>query len=174
MFCRFHCHPKGIQCYTAQPEPAAFDPKCTPILQSDMKETVVNESSTRGFEKKCPFCKKSQWKVNQKQQPLIYCTIESCADSMKNIITNSDDQKLVYEYGNIDFLSQEVCYHHKCRLEFTYQVSKSKSQDTAILKDKVTPTHFHTLKHLALMDLNRNPLLFPFKESFGTSAQTKI
>ena len=65
------------------------------------------------FENKCPFCKKSQWKVNQKHRPLIYCTIESCVDSIKNIITNSDDQKLVYEYRNIDFLAQEVCYHHK-------------------------------------------------------------
>ena len=59
---------------------------------------------------------------------------------MKNIITNSDDQQLVHEYGNIDFLAQEVCYHRKCRLEFTYQVSKSKSQDAAILDDTYTNT----------------------------------
>ena len=41
---------------------------------------------------------------------------------------------------NINFLAKEVCYNHKCRLEFTYQVSKSKSQDTAILDDAYTNT----------------------------------
>ena len=59
---------------------------------------------------------------------------------MKNMITNSDDQKLVYEYGNIDFLAKEVCHHHKYRFEFTCQVSKSKSQDTAIRDDAYTNT----------------------------------
>ena len=59
-------------------------------------------------------------------------------NSKKNIITNSDDPKSVYEYGNIYFPVKEVCYHHKCRLEFTYQVSKSKSQETAILDDAYT------------------------------------
>ena len=41
--------PKYLLCYTAQPEPAASDPKCRHILQSDMKETVVNESATGFF-----------------------------------------------------------------------------------------------------------------------------
>ena len=59
---------------------------------------------------------------------------------MKNIITYSDDPKFVYEYGNIDFPANEVHYHHKRRLEFSYQVSKSKSQDTAILDDAYTNT----------------------------------
>ena len=59
---------------------------------------------------------------------------------MKNIITNSDDKKLVYENGNIDFTLKEVCYHHNYGLEFTYQVSKWKSQDTAIFNDAYTNT----------------------------------
>ena len=101
-FVTFIVTPKDLLCYTAQPERAASDPKCSHILQSDMKETVVNESATGLFENKSPFCKEIQWKVNQKQKPLISCTIESCEDSMKNIIANSDDQKLVYEYWNID------------------------------------------------------------------------
>ena len=49
MFCYFHCHPKGLLCYTAQPEPAASDPKCSHILHSDMKETIVNESAAALF-----------------------------------------------------------------------------------------------------------------------------
>ena len=105
-----------------------------------MKEMVVNKSTNGVFEKKFPFCKKSQRKVNKKQQPLISCTLGSSEDFMKNIITNSDDEKSVYEYGNIEFPAKEVCYHHTCRLEFTYQVSKSKSQDTAILDDAYTNT----------------------------------
>ena len=76
-----------------------------------MKETVVNKIPTGVFEKKCPLCKESQRKVNQKQQPLISCALESCEDFMKNIIINSDDQNLVYEKGNIDFPVKEVCYH---------------------------------------------------------------
>ena len=36
-------------CYTAQPEPTAYDPKCSHILQNDMKETVVNKSTTGFF-----------------------------------------------------------------------------------------------------------------------------
>ena len=67
---------------------------------------------------------------------------------MKNIITNSDAQKLVYTYGNIDFLATEVCYHHKCRLEFTYQVSKSKSQDTATFDDAHTNTFSYIQTHV--------------------------
>ena len=59
---------------------------------------------------------------------------------MTNIKTNLDDQKLLYEYENIDFPAKEVCYHHKRRLEFTYQVSKSKSQDIAILDNAYTNT----------------------------------
>ena len=82
---------KDLLCYTAQPEPTASDQKCNHILQNDMEETVVNKSTTQVFEKKCPFCKESQRKVNQTQQPLISCPLESCDDFMKNIKTNSDD-----------------------------------------------------------------------------------
>ena len=42
---------KDLLCYTTQPEPTAYDPKCSHILQSDMKEAVVNKSTT-GFKKK--------------------------------------------------------------------------------------------------------------------------
>ena len=45
---------------TAQPEPTAYDPKCSHIVQSDMKETVVNKFTTVFcFLKKCSFCKES-------------------------------------------------------------------------------------------------------------------
>ena len=94
-------------------------------IQSDVKETVVNKITTGVFEKKCPFCKESQRKVNKKEQPLISCTLESCEDFMKNIIINSDDQNLVYENRNIDFPVKEVCYHPKFSLQFAYQVSMS-------------------------------------------------
>ena len=60
---------------------------------SDMKEKVVNESATGFFGKKCPFCKESQWEVNQKHQPLISCTIESYEDSMKNIISKQTNHQ---------------------------------------------------------------------------------
>ena len=124
-FAGFIAIPKDLLCYTAQPEPTASDPKCSHFLQSDVKETVVNKITTGGLEKKCPFCKESQRKVNQKQQPLISCIFESCEDFMKNIIINSDDQNLVYENRIIDFPVKEVCYHSKCSLKFAYQVSKS-------------------------------------------------
>ena len=48
-FATFIDTPKFILCYTAQPEPAATGPKCSHILQSDMKETVVNESANGFF-----------------------------------------------------------------------------------------------------------------------------
>ena len=67
---------------------------------------------------------------------------------MKNIITNSDDQKLVYKNGNTDFPAKEVCYHHKCQLKFTYQVSKSKSQDTASLNNACTNTFSYIKTHV--------------------------
>ena len=41
---------KYLLCYTTQPEPTAYDPKCSHILQSDMKETV--NKSTSGFKKR--------------------------------------------------------------------------------------------------------------------------
>ena len=63
-FATFIAISKDRLCYTAQPEPTASDPKCNHILQSDIKETVVNKSTTRVFENKCPFCKESQRKVN--------------------------------------------------------------------------------------------------------------
>ena len=34
---------------TAQTEPSAYDPKCSHIVQSDMKETVVNKTTTVFF-----------------------------------------------------------------------------------------------------------------------------
>ena len=40
---------KDLLCYIAQPEPTAYDPKCRNSLQSDMKETVVNKSTTVFF-----------------------------------------------------------------------------------------------------------------------------
>ena len=67
MFCCFHCHPERYFCYTVQPEPAASDPNYSHILQGDMKETVVNKSTTVFF-KKCPFCKESQMKVHKLQR----------------------------------------------------------------------------------------------------------
>ena len=175
MFCCFHCHPQRYFMLHSTAWTSCIWSK----TQSYPAKWYEGNSSKWichcFFLKKCPFCKESQWKVNQKQQLLICCTHESCADSIKNIITNSDDQKLVYEYENIDFPTKEVCYHHKCRLEITYQVSKSKSQDTAILDDTYpTPTHFHTFKQMSLMNLNWNLLSFPFKGSFRTSAHTEI
>ena len=59
---------KDLLCYTTQPEPTAYDPKCSHILQSDMKETVVNKSTTGFKKKKCPFCKESHKKVCQKTE----------------------------------------------------------------------------------------------------------
>ena len=47
---------KYILCYTTQPEPTAYDPKCSHILQSDMKETV--NKSTSGFKKRNAFSAK--------------------------------------------------------------------------------------------------------------------
>ena len=41
-FAAFIAIPKDLSCYTAQPEPTASDPKCSHILQSDMKEIVEN------------------------------------------------------------------------------------------------------------------------------------
>ena len=70
-FAAFIAIPNNLLCYTAQPEPAASDQKCSHILQSDMKETVVNDSTATVFENKFAFCKESQRKVYQKQQPLI-------------------------------------------------------------------------------------------------------
>ena len=67
---------------------------------------------------------------------------------MKNIITNSDDQKYVYENGNTDFPAKEVCYQHKCQLKFTHQVSKSKSQDTASLNNAYTNTFPYIKTHV--------------------------
>ena len=40
---------KDLLFYTAQPESTAYDPKCSHILQNDMKETVVNKSTTGFF-----------------------------------------------------------------------------------------------------------------------------
>ena len=174
-FATFIVTPKDLLCYTAQPEPTASDPKCSHILQSDMKETVVNESATWVFEKKCPFCKESQWKVNQKHQPLISCTIESCEDSMKNIITNSDDQKLGYEYWNIDVPANESQSSPQMLIEIYISSLKVKIPGHChswwYLHQHI---HFHTFKHVSLMNLNQNPLLFPIKGSFGTSAHTEI
>ena len=45
---------KDLLCYTTQPEPNAYDPKCSHILQTDMKETVVNKSTTF-FLEEMPF-----------------------------------------------------------------------------------------------------------------------
>ena len=45
---------KDLLCYTTQPEQTAYDPKCSHILQSDMKETVVNYLLL-GLKKKMPF-----------------------------------------------------------------------------------------------------------------------
>ena len=44
-------------------------------------------------------------------------------------------------------MAKGVCYHHKCRLQFTYQVSKSKSHDTAILDDAYTNTFSYIQTH---------------------------
>ena len=132
------------------------------ILQSDMKETVVNKSTTV-FLKKCPFCKESHKQVYQNRNHLSYCTLESCKDFMKIMITNSDDQKLIYENGNIDFPAKEVCYHHNCGLKFTYQVS---NQNPRMLPFSKMPTCLHIFIYLNTCHwcLNRNPLLFPSKE----------
>ena len=48
-FAAFIAISKDLLCYTAQPEPTASDQKCSHILQNDMKETVVNKSTTRVF-----------------------------------------------------------------------------------------------------------------------------
>ena len=59
-FAAFIAIPKDILCYTVQPDPTAFDLTCSYILQSDMKETVVNNG---GFEKKFPLVSKwsNEW-----------------------------------------------------------------------------------------------------------------
>ena len=173
MFCCFHCHRQRFFMLHSTAWTNPIYPKCIHILQGDMEETVVNKFSIRICENKCPFCKESQRKVNQNKQQRISRTLGSCEDFIKNIITNSDGQKLVYEYGNMDFPAKEVGYHHKCWLELTYQVSNQNPRTLPFLM-MPTPTHFHTFKHMSLTNLNRNPLLFPFKGSFGTYAQTEI
>ena len=69
-FAAFIAIRKDILCYTAQPEPTASDQKCSHILQSDMKEMVLNKSTIPfGFLKIItPYVKraKGKWiKINK-------------------------------------------------------------------------------------------------------------
>ena len=54
--------PKDLLCYTAQPEPAASDTKCSHVLQSDMKEAVENKSSTGFLKDNAPSAKRAKGK----------------------------------------------------------------------------------------------------------------
>ena len=68
---------------------------------------------------------------------------------MRAIVTNSDDQKLIYENGNIDFPAKEICYHHKCQLKFTYQVCNQNPRTMPVsMMPTPTPTHYFTFKHV--------------------------
>ena len=175
-FAAFIAISKNLLCYTAQPEPTPSDPKCNHILQSDMKGTVVNKSTTRLFWKKCPFCKESQRKVNQwikKKNPTYL---------FKSWIL----WRFHEEYYNKFRWSEIAIWIWKIQISWQRKsaiatnvdcnLHKSQSQNPRTLPFSMmpTPTHFHTFKHVSLMNLNRNPSLFPFKWSFGTNAQTEI
>ena len=95
--------------------------------------------------------------MNQKQQPLISLNIESCESFVKNIITNSDDQKLLYEYGKYKFPSKGSLLSPQMSIGIYIS-----------LKVKI-PGHCHPrwclqqhifihFKHVSLMNLNQNPL----------------
>ena len=59
-FAAFIVTPKDLLCSTAQPGPAASDQKCSHILQSDMKETVEDESTTAFFKGNAPVAKRAK------------------------------------------------------------------------------------------------------------------
>ena len=54
-FADFTAIPKDFLCYIAQPGTTASDPKCGHILQSDIKETVVNKSTNGVSWKETPL-----------------------------------------------------------------------------------------------------------------------
>ena len=86
------------------------------------------------FFKKWPFCRESQRNVNQKEQPLISFTLESCEE----YYYNSNDQELVYEY--IDFPAKAVIITNvNWKLHIK---SQSKNPRTLPFSVMPTPTHF--------------------------------
>ena len=66
-FAAFIVIPKDLLCYTAQPEPTASDPKCSHILQGDMKETTVNKFTTQVFEKEMLFLRREAMESESKR-----------------------------------------------------------------------------------------------------------
>ena len=160
-FAAFIAIPTDLLWYTAQSEAAVSDRKCIHILQSDMKETVVKISTTWCFLflfKKWPFCKESQRNANQKEQPLISFTLESC----EQYYINSNDPELVYGYGNTDFPAKAaIITNVNWKLHIK---SQSKSPRTLPFSVMPTPTHFHTFKHMSLMNLTGIHYCFPSRE----------
>ena len=139
--CCFIAIPKDLLCYTTQPEPVASDPKCSHILQSDMKETVENKSTT-GFLQREP--KESE--SNIATTYLLYSWILwRFHEEYYNKFRWSEISVWIWKYT---FPTKEVCYYHKWRLEFTYQVSKSKYQYTAIFYDAYTNTFSYIQTHV--------------------------
>ena len=165
MFCCFHCHPQRSLCYTAQPAPAVSDPKCSQIMQSDMKEIVENKYTTVFF-KEMPVLQR-QPKEDELKTATTYLLYSWILWRFHEGYYNK------FKWSEIGiwiwkFPTKGVCYHHKYRLEFTYQNPRTLS-----FLMMPTPTHFHTFKHTSLMNPSQNPL-FTFMSSFRTSAQTKM
>ena len=121
-----------------------------------------------GFERKCPFCKESLRKVNKKQQLLISCSLRSCEYLTKNIVTNADDQKLVYGYGFPQ--RKSVITTMSIGIYISSLIVKTPGHCHSWLC-----LHQHIFIHLntSLINPCQNPL-FAFMSSFRTSAQTKI
>ena len=66
----------------------------------------------------CTFCKKERKKVGEKAPPLTKCTLSSAEDLIKEAMKDSEDEDLKASLDMVDFHAKEVCYHHKCKLEF--------------------------------------------------------
>ena len=121
-FAAFIAIPKDFLCYTAQAEPAPSDLTCSHILQSDMKEIEGNKSTTGFLKGNAPSAEraKGKWIKTATTYILYSWILWRFHEDFCNKFRRSEISIWIWKYR---FPTKEVCYHHKCRLEFTYQVS---------------------------------------------------
>ena len=87
------------------------------VLRSDVE--VHRTSSSGVLNPVCIFCKKTRKTVKSKIEPLGSCLTEEAEKAIKDAASILQDHAMLTKFGNINFHTKEVKYHHSCRRNYT-------------------------------------------------------
>ena len=80
--------------------------------------TTIKTTTTGVFRQTCIFCRLRIKTINGVRQKLISVMTKQIESQIKQFAIWRDDQNLLSQIGDIDFVAKEIKYHNACRLQY--------------------------------------------------------